>query len=648
MSSPPQHQPPVNQQPPVNPPTPQHLEDEERDDTIIRVAMRLSLAALLLLGVFAGAVYWWMTQPEPLPVAVVQSPELPQPRELPQVTLPKLQFADITEQAGITFVHENGAYGDKLLPETMGGGCAFLDYNSDGHPDILFVNSRRWPWDPRPASEQPATLALYRNDGKGSFTDVTADAGLAISVYGQGCAVGDYDNDGDTDLFISALTVRESLSDEIVAHGGPHRLYRNDNGRFVDVTTETGVAGRPGDWGSSCGWFDYNNDGRLDLWVCNYVVWSKEFDSAQDFRLVGVGRGYGRPQVFEGTYPQLFRNDGGGRFTDVSAEAGIQVNNPLRGTPLAKSLGVSFADFDDDGWLDVAVANDTVQNLLFRNRRDGTFEELGALSGLAFDRLGNARGAMGIDTGCPRNRADCFVVAIGNFSSEPTAFYCSSGRQLQFTDEAESNGIGPASLLSLTFGVFFFDADLDGRLDLCTANGHLEEDIALVQASQTYEQPPQLFWNAGAEHATEFIPLSAKECGEDFLRPLVGRGSAFADIDGDGDLDVLLAAAGQKPRLLRNDQQLGHHWLRLELTGNGTTANRDAIGARVDLHLGDTVLTQFVMPTRSYLSQSERAVTFGLGERASIEKVVIRWPDGKEQVLEGVGVDVAHRVKQGD
>jgi hypothetical protein len=296
----------------------------------------------------------------------------------------------------------------------------------------------------------------------------------------------------------------------------------------------------------------------------------------------------------------------------------------------------------------VAVANDTVQNLLFRNRRDGTFEELGALSGLAFDRLGNARGAMGIDTGCPRNQADCFVVAIGNFSSEPTAFYCTAGRQLQFTDEAESNGIGPASLLSLTFGVFFFDADLDGRLDLCTANGHLEEDIALVQASQTYEQPPQLFWNAGVEHATEFIPLSGKECGDDFFRPLVGRGSAFADIDGDGDLDVLLAAAGQKPRLLRNDQQLGRHWVRFELTGNGTTSNRDAIGGRVDLHVGDTVLSQFVMPTRSYLSQSERAVTFGLGARESIDKVVIRWPDGKEQTLEGVGVDTVHEVRQSD
>jgi hypothetical protein len=437
------------------------------------------------------------------------------------------------------------------------------------------------------------------------------------------------------------------MSEEYLSQGGPHRLFRNDDGRFVDVTAEAGVAGRPGDWGSSCGWFDYDNDADLDLFVCNYVVWSKEFDLVQDFRLVGHGRGYGRPQAFQGTFAQLFRNDGGLRFSDVSAEAGLQVINPQLRTPMAKSLGLSFADFDQDDWLDVVVANDTVQNFLFHNRQNGTFEELGALSGLAFDPVGRARGAMGVDAGCPRNQPGGYVVTIGNFSNEPTAFYVSQPGTLQFTDEAGSNGIGPSSLLLLKFGIFFFDADLDGRLDVCTTNGHLEEDIALVQASQSYEQPPQLFWNAGAENATEFVPLGEKQCGADFVRPMVGRGSAFADIDGDGDLDMLLVAAGQKPRLLRNDQQLGHHWLRLKLNGNGTTSNRDAIGAKVELHLGDEVLTQFVMPTRSYLSQSEPAVTFGLGKRDAISNVVIRWPDGKEQTLEGLAVDAMHAVKQG-
>jgi hypothetical protein len=643
---------PQKTKPTDTPPAPQPqamVEDEERDDTIIAVALRYSLLAIVLIAAAGGGLYWWLTRPRVEAEVAVQPPTLPQVRELPKIDLPQVPFADVTDASRIDFVYENGAYeGNKLLPETMGGGCAFLDYNSDGHIDILFVNSQRWPWDPRPAAQVSATLGLYQNDGRGKFINATDAAGLALSLYGQGCAVGDFDNDGDPDLFISAITPRESLEDGRQDQPGPHRLFRNDDGHFVDITAEAGVGGRYGDWGSSTGWFDYDNDGDLDLWVCNYVVWSREFDAKQKFNLVGVGRGYGRPQVFEGTFSQLFRNEGGGRFTDVSEEAGIEVKNPLKGTPMGKSLGLGFADFDSDGWLDVVVANDTVQNFLFHNRQNGTFEEIATAAGLAFDPNGSARGAMGVDIGCPRNKADCFAVTIGNFANEMTAFYVSLPGTLLFSDEAVSNGLGPNTRLQLTFGVFFFDADLDGRLDFFGANGHLEEDIAKVQASQTYEQPPQLFWNAGAQYATEFVPLTVEQCGEDFFRPMVGRGAAYADIDGDGDLDVLIGASGRRPRLLRNDQQLGHHWLRLKLQGNGTTSNRDAIGARVDLTVGGDVRRQFVTRTRSYISQSESTVTFGLGDTEAIDKIVIRWPDGKEQTLEGLAVDTVHVVKQAD
>lgn len=623
---------------------------EERDDAIIGQAMIASVVVigvvLALVGLGVLGVYLSGKWDEPEVVVDSTPLERVEIRELTAAETPRIPFTDITESAGITFVHENGRAGEKLLPETMGGGCAFLDFDIDGDPDILFVNSSRWPWDATAADGKPATLALYANDGTGRFFDVTELAGLDVSLYGQGCAVGDYDNDGDPDLFLSGCAYNNTAEDAAAHRTGPHRLFRNDEGRFVDVTNQAGVSGSPGAWGTSCGWFDYDRDGDLDLWVCHYVEWSREFDLAQNFSLTGSDRAYGRPQNFPGTFAQLFRNDGGDGFTDVSAEAGLQVTNRLSGAPMAKSLGVTFADFDRDGWLDVVMANDTVHNFLFHNQQNGTFREIATLSGIAFDRNGQARGAMGIDAGCPRNGDECFAVAIGNFSNEMTAFYVSLPGAIQFSDEAIANGLGPNTLLQLTFGVLFADMDLDGRLDLFAANGHLEEDIALVQASQNYEQPPQLFWNAGPESGTEFIPLTDADCGPDFFEPLVGRGATFADIDADGDLDLLIATTGQGPRLLQNDQQLGRHWVRLRLVGNGTTSNRDAIGARVTLVAGGESRTQFVMPTRSYLSQSEPTVTFGLRDLTDYESIEITWPDGTMQEVSDAQIDREHRIEQ--
>lgn len=589
---------------------------EAHDDAIIGVALRASLLVIVLVIAVGGAIAVWLARTEPEPVEVKTVVSIPKVRARPPAAAPAVKFVDITQSAGIDFVHENGAYGDKLLPETMGGGGGFLDYDTDGDQDMLLVNSTRWQWDPRPPVE-PATMKLYRNDGSGHFDDVTHDAGLDVSFYGMGCAFGDFDNDGDVDLFISAV--------------GPNKLFRNDGGRFVEITSAAGVAGDSAAWGSSCAWLDYNNDGRLDLFVCNYVQWSKETDLGQNFQLTGVGRAYGPPTAFEGSFPLLYRNDGDGRFTDVSALAGIQQKNPATGVPMAKSMGVATIDLDGDGWMDLVISNDTVQNFLFHNQQDGTFREIGGISGLGFDSAGNARGAMGIDASYFRND-DTLGIAIGNFANEMTSLYCANENPLQFVDAAISTGLGPATRLELTFGLFFFDYDLDGRLDLMAANGHLEDEINKVQVSQHYEQPPQLFWNCGPRQQTEFLKVAADKCGPDFARPMVGRGAAYADIDGDGDLDVLLLQVGGRPRLLRNDQQLGHHWSRIRLVG--TECNADAIGAWIELTCGNQTLRRQVAPSRSYLSQCELPVTFGLGTHEAIENIVVHWPDGTIQEMD--------------
>jgi len=630
----------------VNAKKPLHTEEveEEHDDAVIGVAIGYSLMALAVIaGVIGLLVAFFMLRDRDPEIEIVKSVDLPAVRTETQREIPAIGWTDITSDAGIQFVHTSGANGEKLLPETMGGGCAFFDYNSDGFPDILFVNSKRWSHDqvksqPR-ASERGedimvSSLTLYKNDGTGQFQDVTHEVGLEVLIYGQGCAIGDFDNDGRPDIFVTGVDESPASTTAGTPLPGPNRLFHNRGDSFVDITESAGVSGSAGDWSTSSGWFDFDNDGDLDLWVCNYVQWTREFDLAQNFRLTGGQRAYGRPQAFGGSYPRLYRNDGSGRFTDISGVAGIEINSPTTGTPLAKSLGLAFHDFDRDGQMDVMVANDTVQNTLFRNMGDGTFKEIAALAGVAFDADGNARGAMGIDVACARQDERCACVAIGNFANEMTAFYVSSPGSMDFTDQAVANGLGPNTRLFLTFGVFFFDADLDGWDDILHANGHLEEDIAKVQTSQTYAQSPQLFWNAGPESLTEFIPLPVSATGAQFAAPMVGRGASYADIDGDGDLDVLITSAGSKPRLLRNDQAIGHHWLRLRLIGNGTTVNRDAIGARVDVSLkSGRTITKYVSPTRSYLSQVELPLTFGIG-RDAIESIAVTWSDGSTQLID--------------
>ena len=545
----------------------------------------------------------------------------------PEVQAPAVHFTDVTSAAGIRFTHVTGAYGEKLLPETMGSGVAFFDFDNDADQDLLLINSDFWPGQVD-ADAPRSTMALYENDGRGQFTDVTHAAGLDVPLYGMGVAVGDYDNDSDADIFVTAY--------------GSNRLFRNDGGYFQDTTTEAGVAGSADAWSTSASFVDVDNDGDLDLFVANYVRWSRQIDFNVNFQLTGIGRAYGPPNAYQGTYNYLYRNDGDGRFRDISAASGIQINNPATGEPMGKALAVAPVDIDQDGWLDLLVANDTVQNFFFHNQGQGVFEERGSPLGLGFDRDGKATGAMGVDVAHFRNDAE-LGFAIGNFANEMTSLYVTQDAKPPATDEAIVEGIGPASRLALTFGLFFFDYDLDGRLDLLQANGHLEGDINKVQSSQHYRQPPQLFWNCGIDCRSSFLVQPADANG-DFSTPLVGRGAAYADIDGDGDLDVVITQNGGPPLLLRNDLALGHHWLRVKLIG--TTVNRDAIGAWVEVRAGETLQRHQVMPSRSYLSQVEPVLTFGLGVADRVDRVDVFWPDGTLQSFDRVAIDSQLEITQ--
>jgi len=599
--------------------------EDESDGAQIGQALRATFVVLLFAAGLGGIAWWVMQENEP-EAAKAQPVALPSARESASFTVPALQFTDITQQAGITFLHQNGATGEKLLPETMGGGCAFFDYENDGDQDLLLVNSTFWPWDETTA-ERPHAV-LYANDGKGNFTDVTTEAGLDFECYGMGVAAGDFDNDGDTDLFFSAV--------------GNNRLFRNDEGRFTEVTADAGVGGDARAWSTSCGWMDYDRDGDLDLVVANYLKWSREIDLAQDFRLTGIGRAYGPPFSFEGAVPYLYRNEGDGTFVEVGSDTGIHVSNDATDEPLCKTLGVAFVDVNGDGWIDFILANDTVQNLLFINQQDGTFVEQGVEMGIAYNSMGKARGAMGIDVAHFRNDAT-LGIAIANFANEMTGLYVARNSSDMFTDEAIATGLGPPTRQDLAFGLVFVDADLDGKLDVFTANGHIENEIARVQSNQAYRQPPKLFLNAGNSGDSEFIQYQP-EADSGLLKTVVGRGATYADIDGDGDLDLLVTQVAGQPLLIRNDQTTANHYVRLKLVG--TQSNRDAIGAVIELKTADAIMSRQVMPTRSYLSQVELPVTIGLGDSAQVEQVLIRWPNGQSQVVRDVAVDSTTTIRQ--
>jgi len=593
------------------------------DDQAIARGLRISLVVLIAVAGLVAGVLWFVHRPvdAPPPKEVEVAPPV---RRSVDVVLPEIPFTDVTAESGIDFERTSGATGERLLPETMGSGLAFLDYDGDADADLLLVDSR--PWTP-PADGDPSSLRLYRNDGDWRFTDVTTAVGLGPSFYGMGVAVGDVDADGDPDLFITAV--------------GSNRLFQNDGGTFTEVAGGGGAAGGADDWSTSAAFFDADRDGDLDLVCCNYVEWSRTIDLELAYTLDGETRAYGPPMNYRGRHTSFFTNDGRGTFTDRSAEAGFHVENRATGAPVGKGLGALVRDVDEDGWLDVVVANDTVRNFLFHNQRDGTFREIGIAAGIGFDRDGRATGAMGIDAADFRGTGR-LGFAVGNFANEMSSLYVVQ-RELRLADEAITEGLGAPSRAALTFGLFFFDADLDGRQDLLQANGHLESEISRFQPSQRYRQSAQLFWNAGPDARHAFVLLPDEAVG-DLARPIVGRGTAYADVDGDGDLDVCVTQAEGSPLFLRNDQSSAHHWLRLRLVPE---AGWDAaIGARVELETAAGVQRRVVAPAKSYLSSVEPVLTFGLGEATSVERLVVVWPDGTEQAVGVPAVDAQLTIRQ--
>jgi hypothetical protein len=514
---------------------------------------------------------------------------------------PGFRLEDVTARAGIDFHYNNGAFGAKYLPETLGPGCAFFDYDGDGWLDILLVNGADWPGHIR----QKTTLALYRNNRNGTFTDVTREAGLAVPIYGMGVAVADYDNDGFADILITAV--------------GQNRLFHNTGkGTFVDVTQKAGLGNRIG-FSTSALWFDYDRDGLLDLFVCNYVAWTPEHDVFCN--VDGKHKSYCTPEAYHGSTCWLFRNRGNGTFEDVTAKSGIFDTT-------SKALGVAMLDYDRDGWPDLFVANDTQPNKLYRNKGDGTFEDVAVRAGVAFSEDGKARAGMGVDAADFEN-AGAFGLSITNFDDEMMALYRAE-RGGVFTDIAVKSGIGPVSQKRLGFGCAFADMNLDGLLDLIAVNGHIDETVRDISGNHGYAQPPLLFLNGG--HGV-FRDV-ASEVGGGFASPKVARGLACGDFDRDGDIDLLITTNQGPAYLYRNDVAPGNRSLRFTL--RGVKSNRDAIGAVVRVFTPEGAQMRMVKTGSSYLSQSERAVTFGLGRREKADRVVIEWPSGRTQEFRGV------------
>src|SRR5579883_965390 len=520
-------------------------------------------------------------------------------------------FTDITQQSGIHFVHNNGAFGKRYMPETLGPGCAFIDYDNDGYPDIIMVNGADWPGHPKSGRTTPK---LYHNNGNGTFTDVTAKAGLAISLYGLGVAVGDYDNDGYDDLFITAV-------------GQSHLFHNNRNGTFTDVTKQAGLWG-VNEFSTSAAFFDYDRDGKLDLVVGNYVQWSTATDLT--CTLDGTHKSYCTPESYKGASVRLWHNLGNGHFEDATAKAKLY-------DPTSKSLGISIVDYNGDGWPDLLIANDTQPNKLYMNDGNGTFTEKGVQAGIAYSGDGVARAGMGIDA-ADYDRSGRPSIVISNFSNQMMSLYHNEGKGL-FVDEAPRSEVGRDSLLTLGFACFFFDYDNDGWQDIFVANGHIEDDIERIQKRIRYRQPPHLFRNLDGHG---FQEVNA-QMGPAFDTPRVARGAAVADIDNDGYLDLLIMTNGGPAVLLRNAGGANHS-LRVKLVG--TRSNRDGIGTVVKISAANGDQWQ-MLHSGGYLSQSELVLTFGLAGATKVNTAEIYWPSGHVDHLSNVNAGQTITIEEG-
>ena len=523
----------------------------------------------------------------------------------------KVTFRDITAQAGIHFKHNSGAFGKKYLPETMGPGCAFIDYDNDGWPDILLVNGESWPGHPGPASP----MKLYHNNHDGTFTDVTRKAGLAVPMFGLGAAVGDYDNDGFDDLFISTV-------------GQSHLFHNNGNGTFADVTKSAGLWG-PYEFSTSAAWVDYDRDGKLDLVVGNYVQWSEKGDLY--CTIDGAHKSYCTPESYKGSSARLWHNLGNGKFEDATQKANFF-------DPTSKTLGVAVFDYNGDGWPDILLANDTQPTKLYLSKQNGTFEEKAIPAGIAFSEDGVARAGMGVDA-ADYDRSGHASIIITNFANQMLSLYHNEGNGL-FVDEAPRSEVGRATLVTLGFGCFFFDYDNDGWSDIFVADGHIEDAIESVQKRVHYAEPPHLFRNLSGGKFEEVTP----SMGTAFASPKVARGAAYADINNDGALDILLTTNGGPAYLFRNEGGTNHS-LRIKLVG--TKSNRDGIGTVVRITSGNDHQWQMLHSGSSYLSQSELILTFGLGSTTKADSVELQWPSGQVDKLSNIAAGQTVTVQEG-
>ncbi len=521
-----------------------------------------------------------------------------------------VRFTDITAASGVKFIHNSGRAGKKYLPETLGSGCALFDADGDGWLDILLINGKDWV--PR---GRRSLSALYRNNKNGTFTNITAGSGLDVEMYGLGVAIGDYDNDGRDDVYITALE-------------GDKLFHNEGGGKFRDITRTSGITNAS--FSTSAAWLDYDRDGKLDLIVANYVQWTPQGDLWCS--LDGATKSYCTPESYKGTSSRLYHNLGGGKFEDVTQKAGL-------GDPNSKSLGITVFDYDLDGWPDIFIANDTQPNKLYHNNKNGTFTEVGMSAGVAYGEDGVARGAMGVDT-ADYDRSGKPHLLVGNFSNQMIGLYHNEGTGL-FVDEAPSSALGRASLLTLAFGVFFFDFDLDGYPDILAANGHIEEEIGRVQPKVQYREPPLLFRNLGRrkfENVTQAM-------GPEFNRHIVARGAAYGDIDNDGDLDVVITSNHGPAYVFRNDGGNRNNWICLRTVG--TKSNRDGIGAVVRIESASGKQWNCVRSGSSYCSQSDLALTFGLGKDPKVTSIEIEWPSGARQKLTDIAANQFVKIEEG-
>ena len=524
-------------------------------------------------------------------------------------------FVDVTDASGVRFRHENGANGQMYFPETNGSGLCCFDYDNDGDLDLYFVQGGSLEGN---TGRAPPTSRLYRNDGGMRFTDVTDAAGCGALLYGTGALGGDYDGDGWRDLFVYGL--------------GRNTLYRNrGDGTFEDVTKRAGVGDER--YAGAALWADFDRDGDLDLYVGNYVKWSLALH--RTCALPPAAKSYCHPDVFEPEPDLLYRNDGDGTFTDVTFTVGITRRD-------GKALGAVASDVDDDGDLDLFVANDSTPNFLYRN--DGKpgelrFTDVSEASSISYDRDGRTQGCMGCDFADIDGDRD-FDLIVTNLAMEANALYVNEGSG-RFDEQAHARGIGRSSLLDFGWGTRFFDFEDDGDADLLVVNGHLHAGVAAYDASQSYAQKAKLLLNDGKGRFTPAGP----EAGPFFRQPLVGRGLALGDLDGDGDLDLAVGTNGHAAVIAERRGRGSAQWIRVALRGSGK--NRDAIGARVDVRAGALVQRQEVRGAASFASWQELTLHFGLGAATSAEQVTVRWPDGSHEEFGPLPAARVHALAQG-